>query len=170
MLVLAIIGILIHRYWNSIQATWDDITYRLQRRHSAEQDALLDEEFDEGDLDDTAYIEGLQEFEEEEDQAEIEPNGATTSARLRMHHEMVQQMRVRAGYAAEPFPGDLEENAGDGDDDEGGEEEDDGGVGSSTGATAAGSASRIKKIGKKKAEKLQRKEQMRAYREVNDGS
>ncbi|KAI8346526.1 hypothetical protein B0O80DRAFT_240025 [Mortierella sp. GBAus27b] len=163
-LVLAIIGILLYRYWDRIQVTWADLVYRLRGQHTEEQDALFDEEFEEDELDDTAYTEDLEEL-GEDDQADTEPQGATTSARLRMHHEMVQQMRVRAGFAPEPFPGDQIENAEDGEDDEGGEEEDDGGVGSSNGAAAAGSASRIKKIGKKKAEKLQRKEQMRAYRE-----
>ncbi|KAF9975366.1 hypothetical protein BGZ73_001009 [Actinomortierella ambigua] len=90
--------------------------------------------------------------------------GSTTSARLRMHHEMVQQMRMRAGFAPEPFPGDVEEGENEeGDEDDEEDNGDDGGVGSSTGAVAA--PLRVKKVGKKKAKSLQRKEQMRAYHE-----
>lgn len=99
----------------------------------------------------------------ESTQQEVEPQGTTTSARLRMHHEMVQQMRVRAGFAPEPFPGDILEGAEANDQqNEDGDEENDGGAGPSTGVVST----RIRKIGKKKAEKLQRKEQMRAYHEV----
>ncbi|KAF9155922.1 hypothetical protein DFQ26_009579 [Actinomortierella ambigua] len=99
--------------------------------------------------------------------------GSTTSARLRMHHEMVQQMRMRAGFAPEPFPGDVPEGEDDEDDDNDDDDdndedqgnEDDGGVGSSNGAATVAAPLRIKKVGKKKAKSLQRKEQMRAYRE-----
>lgn len=125
-------------------------------RQFAEEDNN-DDDADEDEDEDEDEEEG------EEVQEEVRPEGSTTSARLRMHHEMVQQMRARAGFAPEPFPGDVvpgEEGAAAGE--EGEDVEDDGGVGSSQGATAH----RIKKVGKKKAEKLQRKEQMRAYHEV----
>ncbi|KAF9353580.1 Thymidylate synthase [Mortierella sp. AD094] len=150
--------------------TWSNIRYRIQGRHieaEGEEEGLFHEEYERAEQEDEAYTQDQLAHEDDDDQAEVEPQGSTTSARLRMHHDMVQQMRARAGFAPEPFPGDEEANADgvEGDEGEDGEEEgeDDGGVGSSSGATAT--ASRIKKIGKKRAEKLQRKEQMRAYRE-----
>ncbi|KAF8923350.1 hypothetical protein BGZ58_003047, partial [Dissophora ornata] len=174
-LLLAIIGILVYRYNDNIQDAWYSALYRLRGGYpeeATEEDALLYEDYEEGDLEEELeepYDQDQQEH-RDDDQADVEPQGSTTSARLRMHHDMVQQMRARAGFAPEPFPGDEDENAegGDVNEDEEGEGEDDGGVGSSNGAIAAGSAGRIKKIGKKKAEKLQRKEQMRAYREFMD--
>ncbi|KAI7829812.1 hypothetical protein BC939DRAFT_440691 [Gamsiella multidivaricata] len=173
-LLLAIIGILIYRYFDTVQDTYYNILYRIRERNrdgTAVGDEEEEESFDEEseDVEQEEIYAHDQLGGDDDDQDEIEPQGSTTSARLRMHHEMVQQMRARAGFAPEPFPGDEDENVGGGDGDEEGEEgetEDDGGVGSSTGAMAGASAGRIKKIGKKKAEKLQRKEQMRAYREV----
>ncbi|KAF9326233.1 hypothetical protein BGZ91_002034 [Linnemannia elongata] len=189
LLLVAILGILIYTYQDTIQDRYLEAIYRLRnyRRQDNEQDEELTEEqlrelyggADTGDIpeellrqfaeEDNNDDEDDEEEEEEEDgeegeegQEEVQPQGSTTSARLRMHHEMVQQMRARAGFAPEPFPGDVvpgEEGAAAGEDGE--DVEDDGGVGSSQGATAH----RIKKVGKKKAEKLQRKEQMRAYHE-----
>ncbi|KAF9209089.1 hypothetical protein BGZ49_006355 [Haplosporangium sp. Z 27] len=168
-LLLAIAGILIYRYLDNIRHTWANINYRVRRQHVGEEDRLFEGEFGHVDQEDEAYIQDQLEYENDGDQPEAEPQGSTTSARLRMHHEMTQQMRVRAGFAPEPFPGD-ETNANgieeDGDEDGENDGDDDGGVGSSSGTTAA--ANRIKKIGKKRAEKLQRKEQMRAYREFMD--
>ncbi|KAF9433483.1 Thymidylate synthase [Entomortierella beljakovae] len=167
-IVLAITAILAYRYRDTIQQTWDRIRYRNQGFQineigqldggvfEGEEEYEYEYEYEEGEQED-----GIQDHEEGE-QANVEPQGSTTSARLRMHHEMVQQMRARAGFAPEPFPGDEEENGEDGEEEE---EEDEAGVGSSSGVTAA---TRIKKIGKKRAEKLQRKEQMRAYREFMD--
>ncbi|KAF9407464.1 hypothetical protein BGZ94_002680, partial [Podila epigama] len=141
-------------------------TRQQQRRDHAVGQDYADYEFDD-DYDDDEELDGGDENILEE---ETVPQGSTTSARLRMHHEMVQQMRVRAGYAPEPFPGDLDgeggvnngqDNGHGGGEGEGDGDEDDGGVGPSNGI----SSSRVKKIGKKKAEKLQRKEQMRAYHE-----
>ncbi|KAF9097245.1 Thymidylate synthase, partial [Mortierella sp. AM989] len=171
LLLLAIAGILIYRYLDNIQDAWSNIRYRIRRQHiieGGEVNELFEDGYEYASQEDEAYAQGQLEH-ENEDQPEVEAQGSTTSARLRMHHEMVQQMRARAGFAPEPFPGDRGANAhgAEGDDDDDGEEgEDDGGIGSSNGATAA--SSRIKKIGKKKAEKLQRKEQMRAYREFMD--
>ncbi|KAG0253291.1 hypothetical protein BGZ95_006363 [Linnemannia exigua] len=135
-------------------------------REFAQEDEEEDEEDDEDDDEDDEDDEGGQGGgDEEEEQGEVQPQGSTTSARLRMHHEMVQQMRARAGFAPEPFPGDVvpggEGAAGAGD---GEQVEDDGGVGSSQGATATGTP-KFKRVGKKKAEKLERKNQMRAYHE-----
>lgn len=133
-----------------------DIPEELLRQFAEEDNN--DDDVDEDEEEDEDGEEG-----EEGQEEEVQPQGSTTSARLRMHHEMVQQMRARAGFAPEPFPGDVvpgEEGAAAGE--EGEDAEDYGGVGSSQGATAH----RIKKVGKKKAEKLQRKEQMRAYHEV----
>ncbi|KAG0303870.1 hypothetical protein BGZ98_006183 [Dissophora globulifera] len=169
-------GILVYRFRSIIQDSWYSLRYRLsggRYEELVEDEALQYEDYgDMGLEEDEALEEEIydqdQRVQRDEDQADIEPQGTTTSARLRMHHEMVQQMRARAGFAPEPFPGD-EDEGGDGDGGEDDEEgEDDGGVGSSNGALAVGSAARIKKIGKKKAEKLQRKEQMRAYREFMD--
>ncbi|KAG0015258.1 Thymidylate synthase [Entomortierella chlamydospora] len=136
----------------------------IQGRHiEAENEGLFQEEYERAEQEDEAYTQDRLAHENDDDQAEVEPQGSTTSARLRMHHEMVQQMRVRAGFAPEPFPGDADGVEGDEGEDGEEEGEDDGGVGPSSGATLT--AGRIKKIGKKRAEKLQRKEQMRAYRE-----
>jgi hypothetical protein len=132
-------------------------------RQFAEEDNNDDEDDDDDDEDDDEDED--EEVRGEGEQEEVQPQGSTTSARLRMHHEMVQQMRARAGFAPEPFPGDVvpgQEDGAAGAGEDGEDGEDDGGVGSSQGATAH----RIKKVGKKKAEKLQRKEQMRAYHEV----
>ncbi|KAF9940756.1 hypothetical protein BGZ67_006933 [Mortierella alpina] len=173
-LVLAIVGILSFRYLDAIQFQWQDLCSRLRGRGAGagagdpglddfEEDELrLNLEFDENgepilDEDDGDH--------QGETTAHAEPQGSTTSARLRMHHEMVQQMRARAGFAPEPFPGDVEDGQGDDDEEEGEEGEDDGGVGSSTGIRGTSAAARIKRIGKKKAERLQRREQMRAYHE-----
>ncbi|KAH7053908.1 hypothetical protein BKA57DRAFT_454817 [Linnemannia elongata] len=191
LLLVAILGILIYTYQDTIQDRYLEAIYRLRNYHRQdnEQDEELTEEqlrelyggadagdipeellrqFAEEDNNDDEDDEDEEEEEEdgeegEEGQEEVQPQGSTTSARLRMHHEMVQQMRARAGFAPEPFPGDVvpgEEGAAAAGED-GEDVEDDGGVGSSQGATAH----RIKKVGKKKAEKLQRKEQMRAYHE-----
>ncbi|KAG0231625.1 hypothetical protein BGW41_002154 [Actinomortierella wolfii] len=138
-------------------------------RETSSQDFAYEEDgiFDEGGMDfEDDEEEGDDDDDNDDEQAEDAgiTAGSTTSARLRMHHEMVQQMRMRAGFAPEPFPGDEQEgeDGADMDNDEEGNG-DNGGVGSSTGATAV--APRIKKIGKKKAKSLQRKEQMRAYHE-----
>lgn len=196
-LLVAIVGILIYTYQDTLQDRYLEAIYRLQnyRRQgnvNDDESELTEEQLrelyggadagdipeellrqfaeednndDEDDEDDDEGDEEDGEMGGEGEQEEVQPQGSTTSARLRMHHEMVQQMRARAGFAPEPFPGDVvpgEEDgaAGAGEDGEVGE--DDGGVGSSQGATAH----RIKRVGKKKAEKLQRKEQMRAYHEV----
>ncbi|KAF9182804.1 hypothetical protein BGZ50_004687 [Haplosporangium sp. Z 11] len=136
--------------WRYIIARWRGWDYEL-----AGQDEDMDslDEHDDFGQDDAL------------EQVDNDPQGSTTSARLRMHHEMVQQMRMRAGFAPEPFPGD-EDREGDGEqegDENDGPEDD--GIGSSTGARASGSIPRVKKIGRKKAEQLRRKEQMRAYHE-----
>ncbi|KAF9104958.1 hypothetical protein BGX29_000932 [Mortierella sp. GBA35] len=185
LLLLAIIGILFYHYYDHIQDLYLETIYRLRNYRAQNNDEFTQEDNYEGLLYDNEIPEELlQQFaaEDAEDDeegddvdgdgdddegGEIEPQGSTTSARLRMHHEMVQQMRARAGFASEPFPGDVVPGEGGegGDGAEDGEEgEDDGGVGSSQGATATG-VPRIKRVGKKKAEKLQRKEQMRAYHE-----
>ncbi|KAF9956147.1 hypothetical protein BGZ72_002972 [Mortierella alpina] len=181
-LVLAIIGILSFRYLDAIQFQWQDLRSRLRGRSSGddprledlaggdeEGDPLLNLEYDDNGqpiLDEGSY--------DQSEATQVEPRGSTTSARLRMHHEMVQQMRARAGFAPEPFPGDVEDGQGrgegndnddDDDEEEGDEGDDDGGVGSSTGIRGTPTAARIKRIGKKKAERLQRREQMRAYHE-----
>ncbi|KAF9149737.1 hypothetical protein BG015_008452, partial [Linnemannia schmuckeri] len=189
-LVVAILGILIYNYQDTIQDRYLEAIFRLRnyrRQDNEEGEELTEEQLrelygsaDAGDIpeellrqfaeednndddDDDDDEEDNEEEDGEEGQEEVQPQGSTTSARLRLHHEMVQQMRARAGFAPEPFPGDVvpgEGGAGGGGED-GEEGEDDGGVGSSQGVTAH----RIKKVGKKKAEKLQRKEQMRAYHE-----
>jgi len=128
-----------------------------------EEEEILDDE--EGNINGAdARREPRAEGEEEGELMPDTPATTTTSARLRMHHEMVQQMRARAGFAPEPFPGD-EPAGGEGNDDEDEDDEEGGGAGSSQ--AHAATANHIRRIGKKKAEKLQRKEQMRAYREVN---
>ncbi|KAF8942969.1 hypothetical protein BGZ47_005936 [Haplosporangium gracile] len=193
-LVVAILGILIYNYQDAIQDRYLEAIYRLRnyRRQDNEEgeEELTEEQLrelyggaDAGDIpeellrqfaeednnddddDDDDDEEDNEEEEGEEGQEEVQPQGSTTSARLRMHHEMVQQMRARAGFAPEPFPGDVvpgeQGGAAGGGGEDGEEGEDDGGVGPSQGPTAH----RIKKVGKKKAEKLQRKEQMRAYHE-----
>ncbi|KAG0078071.1 hypothetical protein BGZ93_006835 [Podila epicladia] len=173
-LVLAIVGLLAHRYRETArllalrQAQWMEAFRQSndESLHGAaqadfgqefelEDEYLNDEEFEQdGELENGDRDDGTEQ--------EVEPQGTTTSARLRMHHEMVQQMRARAGFAPEPFPGDILEGAEaiDQQDDDV-DEENDGGAGPSTGVVST----RIRKIGKKKAEKLQRKEQMRAYHE-----
>ncbi|KAG0062244.1 hypothetical protein BGZ89_010837 [Linnemannia elongata] len=186
LLLVAILGILIYTYQDTIQDRYLEAIYRLRnyRRQDNEQDEELTVEqlrelyggadagdipeellrqFAEEDNNDDEDDEEEDGEEGEEGQEEVQPQGSTTSARLRMHHEMVQQMRARAGFAPEPFPGDVvpEEEGAAAAGEDGEDVEDDGGVGSSQGATAH----RIKKVGKKKAEKLQRKEQMRAYHE-----
>ncbi|CAO3572126.1 unnamed protein product [Mortierella alpina] len=178
-LVLAIVGILSFRYLDVIQFHWQDLRSRLRggrggepglEDYEEEDNLLLELEFDENG-------EPILEEDHPEDEANTQeglPGSSTaTSARLRMHHEMVQQMRARAGFAPEPFPGDVQDGqgVGEGDEDEDEEGEDDGGVGgvggvgSSTGVRGTPTAARIKRIGKKKAERLQRREQMRAYHE-----
>ncbi|KAG0376440.1 hypothetical protein BGX24_007747 [Mortierella sp. AD032] len=139
-----------------------DIPEELLREFAQEDEE--DDEEDDDDDDEEDDDEDEQGGGDEEEQGEVQPQGSTTSARLRMHHDMVQQMRARAGFAPEPFPGDVvlgEEGAAGGD---GEQVEDDGGVGSSQGATATGTP-KFKRVGKKKAEKLERKNQMRAYHE-----
>ncbi|KAG0207697.1 hypothetical protein BGX28_001093 [Mortierella sp. GBA30] len=173
LLLLAIVGILIYHYLDSLRDLWFNTLFRLQDYYQqrSEQLARAEQEQDEEDvnlldLDDNIIYDG-----QEDQDIDAVPQGTTTSTRLRMHHEMVQQMRARAGFAPEPFPGDLENDRGDGDDEEDGEDEEDndddsGGVGSSTGTRGLPAApGRVKKIGKKKAERLQRREQMRAYHE-----
>ncbi|KAF9134721.1 hypothetical protein BGW39_006144 [Mortierella sp. 14UC] len=191
LLLLAILGIGIYTYHDRIQDLWLETVYRLQNYRRQENDEgndrLTEEQIRElyGDVNGDIPEELLREFAEEDEndddddddedededgedegeekQGEVQPQGSTTSARLRMHHEMVQQMRARAGFAPEPFPGDVvlgEEGAAEGE-----QVEDDGGVGSSQGATAATGTPKFKRIGKKKAEKLERKNQMRAYHE-----
>ncbi|KAG0284840.1 hypothetical protein BGZ96_010820 [Linnemannia gamsii] len=194
--LVAIVGILIYTYQDTLQDRYLEVIYRLQNyrrqgnvndddtelteeqlrelygsadagdipeellRQFAEEDNNDDEDEEDDDEDDDED----EEVGGEGEQEEVQPQGSTTSARLRMHHEMVQQMRARAGFAPEPFPGDVvpgEEDGAVGAGEDGEDGEDDGGVGSSQGATAH----RIKRVGKKKAEKLQRKEQMRAYHE-----
>ncbi|KAF9215358.1 hypothetical protein BGZ59_001620 [Podila verticillata] len=175
-LILAIIGLLAHRYRETArllalrQAQWLE-AFRQSNdeslRGAAQANFGQDFEFEDEYLDDGEDFEENEELENGDDrddgtQQEVEPQGTTTSARLRMHHDMVQQMRVRAGFAPEPFPGDIIEEAEANDQqNEDGDEENDGGGGPSTGVAST----RIRKIGKKKAEKLQRKEQMRAYHE-----
>ncbi|KAG0039241.1 hypothetical protein BGZ82_009087 [Podila clonocystis] len=174
-LILAIIGLLAHRYRETArllalrQAQWLEAfrqTNDESLRGAAQADFGQDFEFEDEYLNDNEDFEEDGELENGDDrdgiQQEVDPQGTTTSARLRMHHEMVQQMRVRAGFAPEPFPGDIVEGAeADDQQNEDGDEENDGGAGPSTGVVST----RIRKIGKKKAEKLQRKEQMRAYHE-----
>ncbi|KAG0256323.1 hypothetical protein BG011_004628 [Mortierella polycephala] len=142
----------------SLQAAWRVIIVRWQGWGFDELTGQ-DEDMDSRDEhDDSGQDDALE-------QVDNDPQGSTTSARLRMHHEMVQQMRMRAGFAPEPFPGDEdreEDEEREGDENDG---PDDDGVGSSTGTRAPESILRIKKIGKKKAEQLRRKEQMRAYHE-----
>ncbi|KAF9911117.1 hypothetical protein EC991_004671 [Linnemannia zychae] len=187
LLLLAILGIGIYTYQDRIQDLWLETVYRLQNYRRQENDEgddqLTEEQIRElyGDVNGDIPEELLREFAEEdenddeddedededgdegeEEQGEVQPQGSTTSARLRMHHEMVQQMRARAGFAPEPFPGDVVPGEGDA---EGEQAEDDGGVGSSQGATAATGTPKFKRVGKKKAEKLERKNQMRAYHE-----
>ncbi|KAF9278385.1 hypothetical protein BGZ68_008600 [Mortierella alpina] len=179
-LVLAIIGILSFRYLDAIQFQWQDLRSRLRSRGAGNGDPGLEEHRGEDEQDelllDLEYDENGEPILPEEGGghhqgggAQVEPQGSATSARLRMHHEMVQQMRARAGFAPEPFPGDVEDGQGEGDGDEDEEDEegeDDGGAGSSTGVRGTPTtAARIKRIGKKKAERLQRREQMRAYHE-----
>ncbi|KAF9312146.1 hypothetical protein BG003_006595 [Podila horticola] len=175
-LILAIVGLLTHRYRETArllalrQAQWleafrqsNDESLHGAAQANFGQDYEFEDEYLNGN-DDLEEDEELENGDDRDDgsQQEVEPQGTTTSARLRMHHEMVQQMRVRAGFAPEPFPGDILEGTEANDQqNEDGEDENDGGAGPSTGIVST----RIRKIGKKKAEKLQRKEQMRAYHE-----
>ncbi|KAG0363991.1 hypothetical protein BG005_000023 [Podila minutissima] len=174
-LILAIVGLLAYRYRETArllalrQAQWME-AFRQSNDESLHGETQADLGQDFGFEDEYLNDEDFEEDGElengdnrnESTQQEVEPQGTTTSARLRMHHEMVQQMRVRAGFAPEPFPGDILEGAEANDQqNEDGDEENDGGAGPSTGVVST----RIRKIGKKKAEKLQRKEQMRAYHE-----
>lgn len=174
---MAIIGLLAHRYRETVrllalrQAQWLE-AFRQSNdeslRGAAQANFGQDFEFEDEYFDDGEDFEEDEELENDDvrddgTQQEVEPQGTTTSARLRMHHDMVQQMRARAGFAPEPFPGDIVEGTEANDQqDEDGDEENDGGAGPSTGVAST----RIRKIGKKRAEKLQRKEQMRAYHEV----
>ncbi|KAK3811677.1 MAG: hypothetical protein JOS17DRAFT_779754 [Linnemannia elongata] len=154
---------------DTIQDRYLEAIYRLRnyRRQDNEQEEELTEEqlrelyggADAGDIPEELLRQFAEEdnndddADEDEDEDEDEEEGEEVQE---------EQMRARAGFAPEPFPGDVvpgEEGAAAGE--EGEDVEDDGGVGSSQGATAH----RIKKVGKKKAEKLQRKEQMRAYHE-----
>ncbi|KAF9570449.1 hypothetical protein EC968_001785 [Mortierella alpina] len=179
-LVLAIIGILSFRYLDAIQFQWQDLRSRLRGGNTGDagledfeedDELLLDLEFDENGEPILVEDEGGHHQGEVDVATHMGPQGSTTtSSRLRMHHEMVQQMRARAGFAPEPFPGDVEDGQGgdgdgEGDEDEDERGEDDGGVGSSTGIRGTTTTARIKRIGKKKAERLQRREQMRAYHE-----
>ncbi|KAG0049768.1 hypothetical protein BGZ83_005416 [Gryganskiella cystojenkinii] len=176
----------VKRFWH--RATGSEGRYdriRNQDIHEAVQDwrpgqnpglgRLEDEDFefedDDDDVDEEEEHEGVAApVEGQELDGELMPEAlatTTTSARLRMHHEMVQQMRARAGFAPEPFPGDEPAEGEEGEDDDDDEDDEEGGGAGSSQSHAAG-AHRIRKIGKKKAEKLQRKEQMRAYREWMD--
>ncbi|KAF9583196.1 hypothetical protein BGW38_010044, partial [Lunasporangiospora selenospora] len=190
LLVLAILGILAYNYQAQLQFWASDIKWRyyrwramrevLARNNNHPVDGLREEyysdgdyeqegrEFDENDAlgdEDMAALLGAEETldgDESDGQEEpVDPQGSST-ARLRMHHEMVQRMRARAGFAPEPFPGDVQAGAAEEGGDNEDEEEDD-----EDGAPVAGPSNpaRIKKIGKKRAEKLQRKEQMRSYHE-----